>query len=149
MMEPMRHNLKMILAILLFGQMAFGQTRDAFIRAAEASFDTKDYFSAMSYYSEALEFQRDIPTVHAAAESARLFDAYSIATDYYKEVLEGSDNEYPNVSFYLGQMLQRQGIYDTAITYYQVYISETDDTDSTFVRIASAVWAMSTMTAKK
>lgn len=149
MMEHKRHSLKLIVLLALFGPIVcFGQSRDAFLRAAESSFETKDYFSAMSYYSEALEFQRDVPTVYAAAESARLFDAYSIATDYYEEVLESEkSNDYPEVSYYLGQMLQRRGIYDTAITYYQVYISETDDTDSTYVRIArkeieACKWAM-------
>ena len=56
-------------------QMVFGQTRKAWLKAADEAFERKDYFSALSYYNEALEFERDFPTLYRSAESARLFDA--------------------------------------------------------------------------
>lgn len=132
-----KHLYILLLALLVSPIILNGQTRDAFIREAEKSFESKDYFSAMSYYAEALEFKNDKPTVHAMAESARLFDAYSIATSYYTQLVDSTGSEeYPLATFYLGQMLQRQGKYDTAITYYNLYISETEESDSSKIGIA-------------
>lgn len=127
----------LVLIGLLLNITTWSQTRQAFLNAAEKSFETKDYFSALSYYSEALQFQQDVPTLHKAAEAARLFDAYSIAEMYYKQVIElSSDTTYPKASYHLASMLQRQGIYDEAINYYQIFISENEESNSSEVRIA-------------
>jgi tetratricopeptide (TPR) repeat protein len=122
---------------LTFLYSGLGQTHDAWIRAAEASFESKDYFSALSYYSEAIQFERDLPTLHRSAESARLFDAYSIAESYYAEIIEKDDNDnYPKDLFYLAQMKQRQGKYEDARVHYQLFVSEYGDSDEELSRRA-------------
>jgi len=135
--------------ILLLGLTTtlFGQSRKAYQIEAEKSFDDKDYYSALSYYSEMLQFQRDIPTVYNAAESARLFDAYSIAQDYYAEVLEkDSSYNYPNASYYLALMQQREGQYQEAADQFKLFFSENEGENDELVRKAkkemqSSIWA--------
>ncbi|MDX1684256.1 MAG: tetratricopeptide repeat protein, partial [Saprospiraceae bacterium] len=133
----MRKSIHILIGLFVMPVLLSGQSREAFIKAAEDAFETKDYFSAMSYYAEALEFEKDVSTSWKAGEAARLFDAYTVAIGHYSYVVEESDSlKYPLATFYLGQMYQRQGKYDEAIDHYQLYISENDDSDSTKVGIA-------------
>ena len=47
--------------LLLTAVSAFGQTRQAFLDAAETAFESKDYYSALHYYKTVQEFgQEDI-----------------------------------------------------------------------------------------
>lgn len=135
------------LMVLLTGFLSLGaQTHKAWLKAAETSFENKDYYSALSYYSEALLFERDIPTLIQAAESARLFDAYSTAEQYYAELLESEETSLPMAPFYLGQMRQRQGKYTSAIDAYNIFLSEQEEVEDKYLRIArkeiqACVWA--------
>lgn len=139
--------LLIIFLLISFCSAIMGQTRKAFLKEAEKSFENKDYYSALSYYSEMLLFDRDLPTLFRAAESARLFDAYSIAQDYYAEIIErDSMYKYPEAGFYHGLMMQRQGNYAEAEEQFRLYISENEGENETLVKRAkkeqeSCAWA--------
>lgn len=116
-----------LIPIIFFAISAsFGQTKKAFLTAAENSFATKDYYSALVYYSNALEFDTDdLPVVYKTAEAARLFNAYALAEQYYQQIIDNeSDNEYPLAAYHLADMKQRLGKYDEAIQWYDMYLSE-------------------------
>ena len=121
--------LRSILTSLLIAVLAFsgyGQSRSAYIKEADKSYEDKNYSAALTYYNAALEFDStDTDILYKAAESARQFNAYVLAEKNYKLVYDReTEGEYPEVSFWLGSMNQFLGNYDTAATYYQVYLSE-------------------------
>ena len=73
-----------VLLIFLFAGLARGQTKKAFMLAAEEAYLASDFHSSLSYYLEAYEFDStDIEINHAVAEAARKFDAYALAEKHY------------------------------------------------------------------
>jgi hypothetical protein len=139
----------LMICLMAVGNLS-GQSRKAFQKEADKAFQAKDFYSALSYYGEMLLFERDLVTLYMAAESARGFDAYSIAEDYYREVMDiDSMFSYPMSGFYLAQMLQRQGKYEEAALQYKLFISENEDGQVDDGRIerakkeeAASNWAM-------
>ncbi|MFT6808886.1 MAG: tetratricopeptide (TPR) repeat protein [Saprospiraceae bacterium] len=122
------------LILLLSVTCAFGQTQRAWVEAAESAYDNGDYYSALSFYLEAIDFDStDIEMTYMIAESARKFQSYELAEDYYKRVM-GMDSEsaYPKATYWLAQMQQDQGKYDMAKRSYEMYLS-TEEGDDSFV----------------
>lgn len=103
-----------------------GQTKSAFLNAAQNAYEAEDYYSAFSYYKEVLEFDVKDPQVYYnAANAARKFHAYTYADSLYSVVLEKDDNNlFPLATFYAAQVKQKLGQYDKAKEYYSLYISE-------------------------
>ena len=129
--------------------VGYGQNLGQFITAAEKSFQGEDYYSALAYYLEAIEFDTsDMNVMYDVAESARLFDSYNISRDYYTKVVElDENNNYPLAPFYLGEMSQITGDYESAITYYKLYLSEQEGEDEYLTararkEISSAEWSL-------
>jgi len=113
---------------------AYGQTQRAWVEAAERSYDNGDYYSALSFYLEAIEFDStDTEMTYMIAESARQFQSYELAEDYYTRVI-GADSEgkYPKATYWLAQMQQYQGNYEMAKRNYEMYLS-TEEGDDEFV----------------
>jgi outer membrane protein OmpA-like peptidoglycan-associated protein/tetratricopeptide (TPR) repeat protein len=102
------------------------QTKKAYEAAAEDAFAKENYYSALTYYNELLEFDEKNPHyVHQAAESARKFNSYKIAADKYSyliDTLEVIPN--PDVYFHAGQMYHRLGELEKAREYYDLYLSQ-------------------------
>jgi len=96
-----------ILAFLTIGvSSVFGQTQKAFLKAADEAFANKNYYGALTWYQEALEFDEGNPDIiYKIAQSAREFEAYDVAASKYKVIVDslGEDN-FPDAAFYLGQM---------------------------------------------
>ena len=109
----------------------YSQTQKAFIKAAEEAYATKNYYGALKWFSEALDFDRDDPNlIYKVAESARQFEAYDLAADKYKLIVDSlGEGNYPEASFHLGTMYQRLGKYEDAKNYYNIYVSEFSDVD--------------------
>lgn len=113
--------------LVLIAALASGQTRQAFLDAAETSFEAKDYYSALHYYKTVLEFSEDIAVLYKTAEAARLFNAYKVAEQHYTKVKDLQKNgEYPLTTFWLAEMQKRQGKYAEAKANYQLYLSENE-----------------------
>ncbi|NND09286.1 MAG: hypothetical protein HKN87_23180 [Saprospiraceae bacterium] len=126
-----------------------GQTRQAFLDAAEASFETKDFYSALHYYKNVLEFRGDIGVYYKAAEAARNFNSYKMAEEYYKKVIELEQNaEFPLATYWLGEMQLYRGNYTEAKQNFELYLSE-NELDNPYYsetakqQIGSIDWAMS------
>ncbi len=123
-----------ILIVLFLGCVSTSkaQTLKRFLKAADEAMENKNYYNAMYYYGNAIEFDTtDINHKYNYAEAARNLDAYPLAELKYQEVLDhDEDNIYPNTSFYLADVQQSLGKYEEAKRNYELYISEnSSDTD--------------------
>ncbi len=133
------HNIKYINCLILLlccfsVANAQSPSKRQFIESAEREFADKNYYGALLYYNEALEFdESDKEILFKSAESARLFNAYSKAAEKYHILIDSlNDNSQPVAIFWLAHMKQRMGKYDDARKYYEMYLSEYGDTDSIF-----------------
>ncbi|MEE9372783.1 MAG: hypothetical protein V3V00_06985 [Saprospiraceae bacterium] len=146
-----------ILFVFLIGsQLSFGQSYSygQYIEAAEKAMLNKDYYTALSHYNSAVGFGKsDIGTMYKAAEAARMFNAFNMATERYQGVLDSESNgEFPLASFWLGDVKQKMGNYEEAITSYDMYLSEHDGDDAYFTQKAqkekkACEWAQSVVAA--
>jgi len=112
--------------MLLFAGLARGQTKNAFLQAAEEAYIQSNYYASLSYYLEAYEFDStDIAVNHGVAETARQFDAYALAEKHYQKVLDmDGDNSYPEDGFWLADAKHHLGDYDGAKLQYIFYQTE-------------------------
>src|SRR5690606_25492456 len=122
----MNRIIPLIFFLIGFAGLAHSQTQSAFLKAADEAFAKKNYYAALSYYNEVIEFgDVDPKVIFKAAESARLFNAYKLATEKYSYLVDTlKDNSEPTALFYLGEMHQRQGNYLKAIEYYDLYLTQ-------------------------
>ncbi len=124
----MRRILLYIFFASLFGIHASGQTQKAWEAAAEKAFEFKDYYSALVYWQNALEFDEDRTDLkYKCAEAARQFNSYKVAARYYGEVIKKEKNgKYPEATFWLAEMNMHLGRYDEAKKNYDMYLSENE-----------------------
>ncbi|MGB4957995.1 MAG: hypothetical protein WBO36_00900 [Saprospiraceae bacterium] len=112
----------------------YGQSpsQKQFVLEAEKQFNEKNYYGALQYYNEALEFEPiDAQILYKSAESARLFNAYALAASKYQYLIDSlQDSTQPLSVFWLANMKQRMGKYEEARKYYAVYASEYGGIDS-------------------
>lgn len=130
----------------------YSQTQKAFIKAAEEAYQTKNYYGALTWFTEALDFDRNNPElIYKVAESARQFEAYDMAAEKYKLLVDSlGEGKYPDASFHLGKMYQRMGKYEEAKNYYNIYISENSGEDEEMTatavnELASVEYALTRM----
>ncbi len=116
-----------------------GQTRQAFINAAEQAFEEKNFYAALKYYNEVLEFKNPTPQMYfKAAESARHFFAYETALKYYKAADSARvEDELPLAPFYVGEVAFQMGEYDEATQFYNKYLRENRDEDNFYTQTAT------------
>lgn len=134
MKEFCNFNKLLLLLCLLPGFTAFGQspTKKQYIVKAEEAYADKNFYGALIFYNEALEFDKtDAEVLYKSAESARQFNAYARAAEKYHYLLDTlKDNQHPTALFWLANMKQRLGKYDEARKYYDLYLSEFSGQDS-------------------
>lgn len=148
----MKERMKYIAICIVLLSSAIGgwaQNRSQYINAADKAFLEKNYYGALSYYTEALEFDStDIHVNYDAAESARLFSSYRVAQKFYQKVVDSDNsNLYPLATFRLAEVSQMLGEYDTANRLYSLYLSEHDGEDEYYTakankEISSTEWAL-------
>ena len=126
--------ISILFIFLFFSVGAFAQTQNAYLKAAEEAYNNKSFYSAMVYYQEAIAFDTsDINLRYQLAESARNFMSYDLAEQSYQYVKNNdTDNNYPLATFYLAEMLQKQGKYEKAQDEYNLYLSENSGDDEFF-----------------
>lgn len=131
-MHNMKNYISIIAILILASGSAFGQTQKAFIQAADEAYENKNYYGALKWYSEALEFDEgDVDLMYKIAESARNFEAYDLAAEKYKLITDSlGEGNYPLAPFHLGEMYQKLGEYEDAKQYLNIYLSEFSNTDS-------------------
>lgn len=130
-MNILNKNILFLFVLLLIPFLGFGQTKKAFLKEAEKSFINKNYYAALIYYKKVLEFdEQDTMVIFKAAESARLFNAYSRAAEMYSYLLDTLQyQDDPLVAFHLASMYQSTGKYDESEKYYQVFLTAYDKID--------------------
>lgn len=126
----------LIICYLLTGVLvqliAQSPSKRQFVEAAEREFADKNYYGAMVYYNEALEFDiTDKNILFKSAEAARLFNSYSRAAEKYQYLVDSlKDDTQPQAIYWLGSMKQQMGKYEEARKYYDMYLSEYGGIDS-------------------
>ncbi len=134
-MKPMtylKYILFFVLCTLSIGLFAQSPTKKQYITEAEKAFANKNYYAALVYYNEALEFdQNDATILYKSAESARLFNSYSVAAKKYHYLIDTlQDNQFSDAVFWLADMKQRMGQYTEAQKYYNLYSAEHGGSDT-------------------
>ncbi|MBL0099384.1 MAG: hypothetical protein IPP49_04440 [Saprospiraceae bacterium] len=126
----------MALAFVVAVGQAYAQSpsRKQYIVEAEKQYADKNFYGALIYYNEALEFDpKDPEILFKSAESARQFNAYSKAAAKYQFLIDSlNDTTQPLAIYWLALVNQRMGKYDEARKYYDLYISEFGGIDSLF-----------------
>ena len=139
-----------IFLFLSISLTAFGQSKKAFLEAATKAELNDNYFAALSYYDEALEFDdtnEDI--LFKSATAARKWEALTIAEQKYSKLIDTLNSQtYPDARFYLAQVRQKLGKYDEAKMDYDLYLSENSGVDEKLTAIAemelkSLEWSVS------
>lgn len=129
----MKYWINILTLVIVFSLSAQAQTKRAFITVAEREMSLHNYGGALINFSEALKFDNlNEDLVYKAATAARLYHAYVYATSKYHLLVDTLLSEkYPDAIFYLGEMYNKLGDYDSAIKYYTMYLSEysTDNPD--------------------
>lgn len=103
-----------------------GQTFKAYMKAADTAFVHQDYYSAFNYYGIAVEIEpKRTDVVYKLAESARLFEAYSLADSAYQRVLGMPDYaDYPLALYWSAYMKKNLGDYESARDQFLQFASE-------------------------
>lgn len=99
---------------------------------AEEEYAAKNYYGALIYYDQALEYSpNDVDLMFKSAEAARQFNAYSRAAYKYQYLLDTlQDDKHPVALFWLANMQQRMGKYELARNNFNLYLSEFGGADS-------------------
>jgi hypothetical protein len=133
---------KILLTALSFVLLSIplrAQTLKAYMSAADEAFDSAQYYPALVYYSNAMEFDTEnLDVVYKTAEAARNFSAFSLAEGYYQKVLDNdSENSYPLAAYNLGEVKQKQAKYEEARDAYKLYLSEHNGEDEYYTAKAN------------
>ncbi len=111
----------------LHAQPSYKQWREA----AEAAYDTSDFYNAFRYYDAALKYKPSaadsLDLLFKYAESARHFNAYAAAKRAYQQILSmPQPKSYPLTlsSFWLAQMEKVLGNYEAAANQYRYFIEQ-------------------------
>ncbi|MBY5957387.1 hypothetical protein KUV50_04510 [Membranicola marinus] len=136
-MKTARYIIIAVLGVISVSQST-AQSKQAFINAAEEAFEEKNFYAALKYYNEVLEFKNPSPYVYyKAAEAARHFFAFETALEYYKEADALKDkDELPLSSFYTGEMAYQMGAYEEATKFYNKYLRENSNADNFYTQTA-------------
>jgi hypothetical protein len=112
--------------------VAQSPTKKQYQEVAEKEFVNKNYYGALLYFDEVLSFDStDTEVIFRSAEAARNFNAYTVAANRYKKVVDHPEaSEYPTAVYWLANMNQMSGKYQDAQTFYEMYLSEYSGTDT-------------------
>ena len=103
------------------------QTRQAFLLAAEAAFEEENYYAALEYYQEVLEYREDIAVFYKAGEAARNFNSFTLAEEYYQQVVDLEQNsEYPLAMYHLSTVQKQLGKYEEAKENFMIFQAESE-----------------------
>ena len=123
-------------------------TKKQHVAAADKAFAAKNYKEALVNYEEAYEFDHtDAYVTHRMAESARLYNSYTKAEEYYAllQLLPEKDN-YKESVFYWAEMQMIQGKYESARENFNMFITNNQGENNELVgrarqRLESIEWA--------
>lgn len=136
------------ICVVFFQVGLAGQSKTAFLHAAEESYLQSDFYSALVYYLEVYEYDTSqVDIIHAVAESARKAGVYKTSERFYEKIMD-QDIELQNSDdpFWLAYVKHKQGKYEEARKLYSIYITEYAEDDLYLTRraekeIKSCEWA--------
>ncbi len=124
----MNRNLYILIILALCAFRGESQSLKAFMNAADKALSDKNYYEAMHYYSQAVEFDSTALDVrYRFGESSLMFNAYTTAERELQYVLDNDNSEdggYPLAVLLLAEAQQNLGKYDDARRNYELYLSE-------------------------
>lgn len=102
------------------------QSLRSYIKAADNSFKSGDYFTSYVYYRKVLDVEPDRTDIYFKyAESARLFQAYRVAEDAYRKITESKDaDNFPLALYWLASMKKNLGDHASAKALFKEYLSK-------------------------
>ncbi len=134
---------------MLSSQLANAQTFKAFVSAAEQALAEEDYYSALTYYGNALAFdEEDVALRYKHAETAQEFSSYSLAEQGYTYVIsQDTTNDYPMATYKLAQVQQKLGKYEESKRNFELFQSEYSGRNKDIVKnvekeVLSLDWAI-------
>jgi len=128
----MNHNIIISLFFLFISISCFAQSprKKQYIKHADRSFAQENYYAAIKYYSEALEFDSTQADIwYKKGESAAAFNAYSIAEESYLKVLALDSIQFPLTKLRLAEVQTMLGKYGEAMNYYQAILDDSTIVD--------------------
>ncbi len=134
------------LLFIFFIKNTTAQTAKAFEEAGDAASSRKDYNAALQYFLEASAAKSSDALTFKMAETARLYNSYSLAEkNYQKLVTANLVKKYPTSRFYAALMQKYQGKYEEAKALFEETIKD-PNTEYDFVaqarkEIKSCEWA--------
>lgn len=116
----------LLLVFVLAAGSADSQSLKQFKAEAAKAVEAKDFARSLDFYNKIINQANDknADNYFQAAESARQFRIYSLAEQYYKEVLKDSvaATRYRLTGYHLGSVLKSQSRYDDAIQCFKTFI---------------------------
>lgn len=112
----MRNKLLILLLTFVVISTGYSQTKRAYIKAAEKAMLEENYYAALTYFNEALEFDKDSPELlYKTGKAAKKFKAFEMASERYGMLLDTLQSDvYPRAWLEYGQVLTYLGEYDHA-----------------------------------
>ena len=121
----MKKFLNILFCCLVISVSLDAQVFTANLEAGEAAFDRGDYYKAMSYFEEALAYEKeDYDVWYKYAESARLFDSYAKADEAYGKLAEQEDHSKHLQSIYNRALVKKfRGEYENSNLLFEQYLT--------------------------
>ena len=102
-----------------------GQSAKQFDRAALASIQEKDYYSAVEYYRQSLERKKSLETTYHLAEAAHYYGAHDYALDLIEELYQNKGRiKFEELEYLKGINLFAVGQYKEAKKHLQSYLTK-------------------------
>jgi hypothetical protein len=124
------------------------QPLDAWIKAGNKTYDQKDFYSAFTYFGIAVEYDSARYDLwYKYSESARQAGQLKKADYGYNRVLNSPNRqEYPLATFWLAEVRQRLGLFQSAADQYRKFLLEQPNAEARYRDAASkgaddCVWA--------
>ncbi|MEZ4980161.1 MAG: hypothetical protein R2769_00950 [Saprospiraceae bacterium] len=116
-----------LLFLLFLASMIQGQTRKQYIKAAEESYAQENFYAAVKYYEEVLDFDStDTDIWYKYAMAVSKLNALSLAEGAFNEVMKMDEkNAYPLANYEMATVKKRMGKYGEAIGYFQKAMRDT------------------------
>lgn len=111
--------------IQLLPFLVSGQSFQAFKKAGDQAFQTKDYNAAMHYYKQALDKKaQDVDVNFQYANAALAFSSYEIAEKYFLKVIKlDKEHLFPETHFKLGLIYKTTEQYEKAVEHFNQFLN--------------------------
>lgn len=139
----------LIFLLFLTTVVSYGQTKRQYLKAADEAIEQQNFFAALKYYEEALQFDSAQTEIwFRYGECARMFNAFTLSEKAFLHVLAQDDSgKFPLARYNLAGVQKSLGKYSEAIGNYQLAIQDTTKVDPQILATArreleSCEWAL-------